>query len=131
MKKLLGVLSDGVKRNIPLFAKILGVNMLTRDQTVEKLMSLNIFYSDAKVVALKPAKTWDRAARDYENPSNANVKKMGVYAISGENNKVKIFKHGGMQINRDVLNLDFGNMLFLKALVKKDGRETIEVENCL
>ena len=131
MKKFLGILSDGIKRKAPLFAKLLGVNMLTREETVEKLMSLNLFYADAKIVELEAVKTWDKAARDFENPSNANLKKIGVYSISGDNNKVKIFKHGGMQINRDVLSLDFGNMLFLKTVFKKDDRQTIAVENCL
>jgi hypothetical protein len=119
-----------LKRIIPVATKLVGVKLLTKEETIKSLMGSELFYRSGETLVIEPAKTWGVAPVDYTSTQIAEYGEIGVFKIPGSE-KVKILNYGGVRINNEVLNLDFGSSLFIKSLVQWDRRPNIEVENCI
>lgn len=107
----------------------MGVNMLSKKDTFDKLLPSNLFLTEGEAVTIKPAKIWGKAAPDFEKELTVNSDRIGVFTISGE--RAKVFNYGGIQIGKDLLNLDFGSAEFIKTILKKDKRAIIRTTYCI
>lgn len=132
MRKLLGVLSQRLKNQIPVVLKAFtGVNVLDKKSSLEKLTFSKLSFSEPETFEMKPSRIWGEAAEEFTRSRFVTSNEVGVYAIPAEDNKVKIFNNGGVQLGNSVLGLDFGTATFLKTLLARDKRELMHVKNCM
>jgi hypothetical protein len=132
MRKLLGVLSQRLKNQIPVVLKAFtGVNVLDKKKSLEKLAFAKLSFSDGETFEMKPSRIWGEAAEEFTRSRFVTSNEVGVYALSAESNKIKMFNNGGVQLDNCVLGIDFGTATFLKTLLARDKREIIQAKNCM
>lgn len=119
-----------LKAAIPLLVKLFGVNLLSKEQTVDKLSASKLFYEDGDPLTIEPAVTATDAPKDFREQQTVNSYGIGVFKLPDAGN-VKLLNYGGVRLKRDVLNLDFGCSLFIKTLFRADKRTVIDTENCI
>jgi hypothetical protein len=131
MKKIKALLYSQAKQAIPLLAKIFGANLLDKQATLKKLKSYQIFIKNGEEIIIPPAGvTSTEAPENFNNNHPVTTSTVAVYHINGTN-QVKIFPYGGVKLNRDVLDMDFGSALFIKTLLKADKRIPLKCNVCI
>ncbi len=132
MKKIKAFLYSTAKQGIPLLAKLFGANLLGKQATLEKLKPYRIFSEKGEEVKIPPARIADgNQPEHFINSQTETTSFINVYQITGNKHRVKIYPYGGVKLNADVLDMDFGSSLFIKTLLKKDERPVIKCGDCI
>lgn len=131
MKKIKALVYSQAKQAIPILAKLFGANLLDKQATLAKLKSYQIFIKNGEEIIIPPAGvTSNEAPENFNNNEPVITSTVAVYNIHGTN-KVTIFPYGGVKLNRDVLDMDFGSALFIKTLLKVDKRLPLKCDVCI
>lgn len=129
MKKIKAFLRDAAKQSIPFVVGLFGSKILSKQDTLKKLATYQIFSDPGEDITLPPAgDTGFRVADSYAKSQVVATSAIGVYRVS---DKIKIYPYGGVKLGGDVLDLDFGSALFVKTLFKNDKRPIIKCDTCI
>lgn len=129
MKKIKAFLRDTAKQSIPLLTRLFGAKILSKQATLKKLAAYQIFSDPGEKIILPPSgNTGLPVADNYAKNQVVATSTVGVFRVS---DKIKIYPYGGVQLGRDILDLDFGSALFIKTLLKSDKRPVVKCDNCI
>lgn len=132
MEGITSLAGKSIKRHAAVIAKAFNrVILLDKKNTHLKLAKGQLFYEEGEVQLLPSVKSWGGASEYLRNSMKVNSSAASVFLYKAENDEVRILNYGGIKINNEVLDLDFGNAPYIKTLLKKDKRPTINVENCI
>lgn len=127
--KLKSIVRLWVKNLTPLAARILGVNLLSKDQTLKFLKSAEINFHSVNSVQLLPVETFGGTIKGFKKGDIVISSYSAVYCLKG--NVLKILPYGGIQVGSKVLDLDFGSSEFLRSCFSLSKREINYSENCI
>jgi hypothetical protein len=129
MKKIKAFLRDTAKQSIPLLASLFGAKILSKPDTLKKLAAYQILSDPGEEMTLPPSgNTGLPVANSYAKSQVVTTSAIGVYRVS---DKIKIYPYGGVQLGRDILDMDFGSALFVKTLLKSDKRPVVKCDTCI
>ena len=126
--KLKKIVVSKLKSLIPIAARIFGVRLLTKDQTLKFLKSTEINFHSGNSVQLLPFETFGGAIKGNKSEI-VKSSYSAVYCLRGKS--VKILPYGGIQIESKVLDLDFGSSEFLRSRFNFNKREINYSKNCI
>jgi hypothetical protein len=118
-----------VKKLIPLAARVLGVKLLNKDQTLLFLKSAEINFHPGNSIELLPVDTYGGSINCFEKRDIVMSSSSSVYCLPGK--VLKILPYGGIQVGSKVLDLDFGSSEFLRCYLKYHKRRKICCKNCI
>lgn len=121
ISKILAVITSKAKSKIHLVAKLFGVNLLDKLQTLSKLKAAELLFIEGEFIELSTVIGQEEIV---ESSS------ISVYCMGDEYN-LEVLPYGGIKVNKDVLDLDFGSSEFVRSIIKKDARRIIECESCI
>lgn len=121
INKILAIVTGEAKKKIHLVAKLFGANLLDKAQTLSELKSSELLFIKGELVEL--VSVIDRK----EVIESSSV---SVYCVRDEDS-LEVLPYGGIKVDKDVLNLDFGSSEFIRSIIKRDTRKKIECESCI
>lgn len=127
--KLKKIVGSKVKRLIPIAARVLGVKLLNKDQTLKFLKSAEINFHPRNSVQLLSVETFGGTIKCFEKGEIVKSSHSAVYCFTGK--VVKILPYGGIQVGSKVLDLDFGSSEFLRSCFNLNKREINYSKNCI
>ncbi|SKB62110.1 Protein of unknown function [Salegentibacter holothuriorum] len=127
--KLKNIVRLWVKSLIPLAARVLGVKLLNKDQTLKFLKSAEINFHRQNSVQLLPVETFGGTIKGLDKGDIIKSSYSAVYCLSGK--AVKILPYGGIQVRSKVLDLDFGSSEFLRSCFSLSKRDINYSKNCI
>lgn len=118
-----------VKRLIPIAARVLGVKLLNKDQTLKFLKSAEINFHRGNSMQLLPVETFGGTIKGFDKSDIVKSSYSAVYCLTGK--VVKILPHGGIQVGSNVLDLDYGSSEFIRSYFNLNKREINYSKNCI
>ena len=126
--KLKKIVRSRIKSLIPIAARVLGVKLLNKDQTLKFLKSTEINFHCGNSVQLSPVEAFGGTIKG-DKSEIVKSSYSAVYCITGK--PVKILPYGGIQIESKILDLDFGSSEFLRSCFSLHKREINYSKNCI
>lgn len=127
--KLKKLLVTSVKKLIPLAVRFLGVKLLNKEQTLKFLKSAEINFHSGNAVQLLPVETFGGMIKCFERKEIVNSSYSAVYCLTGK--VIQIHPYGGIQVESNVLDLDFGSSEFLRSSIHFNKRKIIYSKKCI
>ena len=127
--KLKQIVLSNIKKLIPVAARVLGVKLLNKDQTLKFLKSAEINFHRENSVQLLPVETFGGTIKGFDKGDIVKSSYSAVYCLKGK--AVKILPYGGIQLESKILDLDFGSSEFLRSRFTFKKRKIIYNRNCI